>query len=196
MDFQLATRKVQELENKLKRANESVESERAEVEQAKQVLVHVEEAQRITQHIAGLLQQRAHERMSRVVSRCLEAVFEEPYEFLIRFERKRGKTEAVLEFTRDGESYTDPLNELGGGVLDVAALALRLSCVMVSKPPSRRTFILDEPWSNVRGTGNRDRTSKLLKVLSEEFGVQWIVNTDVPAYRAGTVIDMSDQEQS
>jgi hypothetical protein len=193
MDFQQATRKVQALENKLSCANGSVELERAEVEQAKEVLIHVEEAQRITQHIASLLQQRAHERMSRVVSRCLEAVFEEPYEFLIRFERKRGKTEAVLEFTRDGEVYSDPLNEVGGGVLDVAALALRLSCVMVSKPPSRRTFILDEPWSNVRGASNRDRTSKLLKVLSEEFGVQWIINTDIPSYRAGTVVDMSDQ---
>jgi hypothetical protein len=193
MDFQLATRKVQALENKLMHVNENVESERVEVEHAKEVLIHVEEAQRITQHIAGLLQQRAHERMSRVVSRCLEAVFEEPYEFFIRFERKRGKTEAVLEFTRDGEAYSDPLNEVGGGVLDVAALALRLSCVMVSKPPSRRTFILDEPWSNVRGASNRDRTSKLLKVLSEEFGVQWIINTDIPSYRAGTVVDMSDQ---
>jgi hypothetical protein len=117
-------------------------------------------------------------------------VFDDPYEFNIRFEKKRGKTEAVLEFTRDGEVYSDPLNEVGGGVVDVATLALRLACVMVSRPAMRRTFVLDEPWSNVRGRDNRKRTRQVLSVLAEEFGVQWILNTDIPDYCLGKIVEM------
>ena len=164
--------------------------ERAEAKRMEEEVADTEKARIISQSIAEELQRSAHDRIARVVTRCLAAVFDDPYEFRIRFERKRGKTEAVLEFQRDGETYSDPLNEVGGGVLDVAALALRLACMMVSKPPACRTFVLDEPWTHVRGEGNRARTRKLLETLAEEFDVQWILNTDVASYRMGKVMEI------
>lgn len=192
MDIDRINELVCELNTSYNLTKTSEERDREAVAEAHKTVEAVEEARAILQTIAEELQRRAHNRIAMVVSRCLSAVFDDPYSFHIRFERKRGKTEAVLEFRRDGEVFTDPLNEVGGGVLDVAALALRLACVMVSKPPARKVFILDEPWSNVRGEGNRERTRKMLEVLADEFEVQWIINTDIPAYRLGKVIEMGE----
>ena len=192
IDFDRVADRVQSLKNQQARAAETEHREIAAAAEAKQEMASVEEARAITQTIAEEMQRRAHDKIAKVVTRCLAAVFDDPYEFNIRFERKRNKTEAVLEFRRDGQVYDDPINEVGGGVLDVASLALRLACVMVSRPPTRRAFVLDEPWSSIRGEGNRNRTRKLLETLSEEFGVQWIINTDIPSYRMGKIVEMGE----
>jgi len=192
LDFDRIADQVQSLKNQQAMVAEAVTRETAAVAGDKQEVASVEEARAITQTIAEEMQRRAHDKIAKVVTRCLAAVFDDPYEFDIRFERKRNKTEAVLEFRRDGQVYDDPINEVGGGVLDVASLALRLACVMVSCPPTRRAFVLDEPWSSIRGGGNRSRTRKLLETLSEEFGVQWIINTDIPSYRMGKIIEMGE----
>jgi hypothetical protein len=142
----------------------------------------IEEARQIVQQVAHTLQQRAHEKVASVVTCCLASIFDNPYKFKVRFDCKRGKTEAVMTFTRDNKKYDDPLNEIGGGVVDIAALALRLSCVMLSKPIKRRLLILDEPLRNVRGIGNRRRVRKMLVKLAEDLEFQFILNVDSDAY--------------
>ena len=139
-------------------------------------------AQRIVQGIAQTIQQRLHEQIAQVVTRCLVAVFEEPYEFRIIFERKRGKTEARLAFVRDGLVCDSPLDEVGGGVVDVAALALRLACILLSRPRRRRLIVLDEPLRNIRGKGNRQRVRRMLMKLAEELEIQFLINVDIDAY--------------
>jgi hypothetical protein len=186
------SRRVAELNVSFSRAISTVERETAALVDAERKLSSIREAQRIVQAVAAEVQREAHDRIASVVTRCLEAVFSDPYEFRIRFDKKRGKTEAVLELSRDGENFDDPLNEVGGGVIDVASLALRLACVAISKPPRRRVLLLDEPWSNVRGEGNRLRTRRVLATLADEFGVQFVLNTDIPDYRMGQVVEMTD----
>lgn len=167
-----------------------VERERMFLEKSRERESNAAEAQQIVQGIAQAMQQRAHRRIAEVVSRCLLAVFDDPYEFKIRWDRKRGKTEAVLMFARGGVELDDPLNEVGGGVVDVASLALRLAKMLMEKPLSRRLLVLDEPFRNVRGEENRKRTRQLLEELASEMGFQFIINTDVPAFRMGTVVDL------
>jgi len=153
----------------------------------------IEEAQRIAQQIAQTLQQRAHDRIARIVTRCLNAVFDDAYEFHIRFDRKRGKTEAKMVFMRDGLELDDPLNEIGGGVVDVAALALRVACVLMSRPPRRRLLVLDEPLRYVRGKENKRRVRNLLIKLADEMGVQFVLNVDIdsyPEFSLGKIVEL------
>jgi len=142
----------------------------------------------------GALDQ-VHMRVSKIVTRCLAAVFRDnPYEFAIDFDCKRGKTEAKLVFLRDGMELDNPIEEVGGGVIDVAALALRLSCILLSRPRRRRLLVLDEPLKNVRGKQNRKNVRSLLEALSEEMGVQIILNVDMdsyPEFVLGDVLEMS-----
>lgn len=156
-------------------------------------LMFAEEAQQIIQLVSVAIQQEAHDKIASVVSRCLEAIFDEPYTFRINFERKRGKTEAGLTFTRDGMTLTDPLNEAGGGVIDVAAFALRLACLVLERPVRRRLLVLDEPFSGIRGSVYRQRMRGLVEALASEFDVQFILNIDAdvyPEFMLGNVIEL------
>ena len=183
-------RKVDKLGADHRLAVATAERERVALSDATRKKETAIEAQRIVQAIAQALQQRAHDKIAKVVTRCLEAVFDDPYEFRIRFDTKRGKTEARLVFVRNEKEFDDPLNEVGGGVVDVASLALRLACIVLAKPPRRRLVVLDEPFSHVRGKGNRERTGRMLSKLAEDMGFQIVLCTDIPAYRLGTVIEL------
>lgn len=181
---------MDKLLEKHRQASASLLSETRALEKINTDLSSVLDAQRIVQQVAQAMQQKAHERIAGVVTRCLNAVFDNPYEFRIRFDKKRGKTEAVLTFIRDGMSLDEPMEEVGGGVIDVAALALRLACIMLTRPASRRILVLDEPFSQVRGQQNKARTRAMLMRLCDDIGVQVIINTDIAEYQLGTVIEL------
>lgn len=156
-------------------------------------LAIAEEAQSTIQKVAQSVQQEAHDRIAGLVSRCLEAIFDEPYEFKIDFERKRGKTEAELKFVRGGLTLDDPMNQAGGGVIDVASFALRLACLVLQRPPLRRLLVLDEPFKNIRGADYRSRVRSLLEALATEVEVQFLLCVDADAYPQfvlGHVVEM------
>lgn len=169
-------------------ANRAFRSERQALVDAEDFLTDCEEAQKILQLVAQTVQQKAHERIAGVVSRCLEAVFEEPYDFKIQFEQKRGRTEATLVFERDGMTI-DPLTASGGGVVDVAAFALRLSCLLLVRPALRRVIIMDEPFRFV-SVDYRGRVRKLLEKLAEDLKVQLVLVTHMEELRTGTVLEL------
>jgi DNA repair exonuclease SbcCD ATPase subunit len=143
------------------------------------------EAQKIVQALAESIQQEAHGRIAGVVSRCLAAVFEDPYEFRIVFEQTRGRTEARLVFVRDGVEV-NPIDSSGGGVVDVAAFALRLSCLMLSRPARRRVVVMDEPFRFV-SKAYRPAVAVLLEQLAKELAVQFIIVTHFPELAIGRV---------
>lgn len=138
--------------------------------------------------IAAAVQSRAHERVAGLVSRCLAAVFDNPYEFRIEFERRRGKTEAILQFERAGVQY-DPIEDTGLGVVDVAAFALRVAALILSRPPARRLLVLDEPFKFV-SADRRGRLRALVEQLAAELDIQFVIVTHIDELRIGTVIDL------
>ena len=168
-------------------ARASCQSLGKELAQAKAMKEDVTTAQELAQGVAQAVQQQAHDQIARVVSRCLETVFEEPYEFHIHFERKRGRTEARLVFERD-EIEVDPMTASGGGVVDVASFALRLSCLVLNKPPLRRLLILDEPFRFL-SEGYRLRIREMMMSLAKEMKTQFIMVTHIHELRTGTVIE-------
>lgn len=149
--------------------------------QAEDALVETEQAQKLIQHAAQIVQTEAHKHISTVVTRCL-ALFDDPYTFDIRFERKRGKTEAELCFIRNGMVLDNPLEQAGGGCVEVAAFALRLACIILQRPPLRRLMVLDEPFKCIRGKHNRDRVRDLILSLAHELDMQFILCVDHEAY--------------
>jgi len=81
----------------------------------------------------------------------------------------------------------DPLSASGGGVVDVAAFALRLSCLCLSKPKRRHLLVLDEPFKFV-SEEYRHRIRGMMEKLSEEMGVQIIMVTHIKELETGKVI--------
>lgn len=168
---------------------------RAQVKRSKQSIAvinehleHLSEAQQVLQQVAAGIQQKAHEQIASVVTRCLQAIFDEPYEFRIHFERKRGRTEARLAFYRGGHEI-DPMTASGGGVVDVAAFASRLACLMLARPKVRRLLVLDEPFKFL-SVEYRPRLRELLLSLAKEMGVQIVLVTHMPELEIGRVVDL------
>lgn len=151
------------------------------------VLEGQKEARAVVTQIAEAVQQKAHSRIASVVSMALSMVFDEPYEFVIRFERKRNRTEAVLEFRRD-DFAVDPMTAAGGGVVDVASFALRVAC-MVLKRNTRPVLILDEPFRFV-AEDLRDRVAHMVDELSKKMGVQIIMVTHMKEFQLGKVVEV------
>lgn len=174
--------------NKYNLTREQVRKEKSELLRARQHLENVSEAQKIVQVVSAKIQETAHEQIASVVSRCLQAVFDEPYEFKIYFERKRGKTEARLVFTR-GKMEVSPLEASGGGVVDVAAFALRLACLILTRPRLRRLLVLDEPFKHL-SANYRPAICQLLTQLCDELGMQIIMVTHSTDFEIGKVIEI------
>lgn len=170
------------------------EDESAALTAAELELQAVETAQQIIQAAAQEVQQKAHEKIASVVSRCLAAVFDDPYEFDITFERKRGRTEAVLSFTRGGKHY-DPLKEVGGGVVDLASFALRVAALVLARPKLNRVLFLDEPFKMI-SKDYSERVAALLDKISEEMGIQIIMVTHNPKLATGKIIKIGSSDTS
>jgi len=188
----LKTRKrVNDLLLDLKVAKKTCKEERKKLTEAKDHLVFVEEAQQAAQSVAKEIQQLAHKKIANVVSKCLETVFvgDDIYGFKIRFDRKRGRTEAILILTKNGHEVEDPLNADSGGVVDVAAFALRTSCIVLAKPNLRKFLSLDEPFKFVSAE-YRSNVRMLLEGLSKDFNFQYLMVTHEPAYHVGKVIEL------
>lgn len=159
-----------------------------EYKEARFRLKAAEKAQQIIQELAKGIQETVHKQIASVVTRCLCAVFDEPYNFQIKFERKRGKTEARLVFIR-GDLEIDPLSSAGGGVIDVAAFALRVSCIMLSRPAIRKVLFLDEPFKFV-SEQYRPAVAGMLEMLSNEFQMQIVMVTHIKELELGTVVSL------
>lgn len=177
MEYEQIRLKAKYEKAKIAIARSKLEDLHVKQEEAKDKLKTSLDCQELAQIVAQGIQQRAHAMIARVVSQCLETIFDEPYEFEIVFERKRGKTEARLVFQRDGMEI-DPMTSSGGGVLDVAAFALRLAAITLTKPHARRIIIMDEPFRFV-SEAFRSRIRDMLESLAEEYGFQFIMVTHI-----------------
>lgn len=180
---------IERLRGDLKALRFSLSSERERLEQAKTVLAHTQTAREVLQAITQAVQQKAHRRISSVVTSCLRAVFgEEAYIFKIQFDKKRGKTEARLRFLRDGLD-ADPLTACGGGMVDVAAFALRIACLSLHRPRLSRVLVLDEPFRFVSAT-YQDNVRTMLEKLAKDLHLQIIFITHNPALATGKIIEL------
>ena len=184
----------------LRSIRQRIKAERRFVIEEEDNLSDAERAQILLQSVAQEIQQEVHSRIAGVVSRSLEAIFDDrAYEFQIIFDKKRGRTEARLAFVRDGLVLDNPAEEVGGGVIDVAAFALRLACLSLIRPPVRKVLILDEPFAKIRGIAYRRRVRDLLTQLSEEMGIQIILNVDIesyPEFELGKVVEVRPSDSA
>jgi hypothetical protein len=187
MDFENEEYTVTMIASRLDHLETSISEEKAKLKEAEALLHRTQAAQEILQLIAQAVQQKAHERISAVVTSCLQSVFgKDAYAFKIVFERKRGRTEASLRFTR-GDLDVDPMTASGGGVVDVAAFALRVACLMLHRPRLSKLIVLDEPFKFV-SADYRDNVRLMLEELSEDLGLQIVMVTHIDELETGKII--------
>ncbi len=187
---------VNDLRSDERAARKQLDTESTELVSVIESLDDVEKARDVLQAVGQAVQQRVQDRVADVVTQCLKIVFTDPYQFVVCFERKRNKTEVRLLFTRDGNEFEAKAKSsmeggVEGGVIDVAAFALRLSCLMLGRPRPRRILIADEPFRFV-DPWNRPRVREMIEMLSEELKVQLILVSHDPELQIGKVVELGE----
>lgn len=161
----------------LGRQKEKITEERLVKEE--EVLVK-EEAQSILQTAAQLTQSTLGKQLNSVVSLALAAVFQNnPYKFIVNFEKRRNATECDLLFERNKE-ILKPLSDSGFGAADIASTALRIA--YWSSGETRPLLLIDEPCKNL----SRDyhgSAATMFKELCAKLKLQMIVVTHIPDFR-------------
>jgi DNA repair exonuclease SbcCD ATPase subunit len=136
-------------------------------------LREIEQARVIIQTVAQLTQSQLEYFVSDIVSLALESVLDDPYQFRTEFVMRRGKTECNLWFERD-ENRLRPLDASGGGAVDIASFALRLSLWSLNK--NRPTIVLDEPFKHL-SKDLHPKALQMLKAVAQKLKLQIIVVT-------------------
>jgi len=188
MNLEREAKTVAGIVSALALARAAVRKERAELAKATTELIDAQDARELLQRLVLGVQENTHRRIAHVVSTCLSVVFDDPYEFRIKFEKKRGRTEAMLLFRRDGMEI-DPVTAAGGGMVDVAAFALRVSCLVLHRPRLSRILVLDEPFRFV-SEQYQDNVRLMLEQLSKDLHLQIIFVTHNARLATGRIVEI------
>ena len=142
-------------------------------------------AQAILQRAAGAVQSQLEYRLDELVSLALEAVFGKRYGLKLRFEPRRGKTEADLVFVDEAGNEVHPMDGSGGGCVDVAALALRCAMWSMARPRTRALIVMDEPLKNINDDTRRlhQLAAQIVRELSDRLGLQFLIVSQVEEFK-------------
>jgi len=178
--------KVKELIIKRNIYNETLQKLEAESVRIERHMNIIEEAKIHLQNVAKKTQESFKLRIENIVTVALQSVFDDPYNFVVDFNIKGNKTGCDFYFEKNGIEI-DPLTASGGGAVDVAAFALRISLWTLEVHRKRPVMILDEPFKCV-SKDLKDKVGMMVKRLSDELGIQLIMVT-----HEDTLIDASDK---
>lgn len=153
-----------------------LESVSEKLSQAVERLKGAIEARALITDVAQKTQVALSTQIESITSSALNAVFPDPYSVSVEFSQKRNQTNCVISFMKHGEKLT-PIEDSGGGALDVASFALRVAFWTLKK--TRNTMIFDEPFKNL-SVDLQPACSSMLKALSDKLGLQFIMITHQP----------------
>lgn len=170
-----AKKLVQQKEGRKIELEDSIEQMIQRIRKDKKYQKNLEKAHEILKQVGLQTQQQLIYHISDVTSVALESVFDEPYKLTLDFVERRGKNECDILFEKNG-SKIDPMLASGGGVVDLAAFALRIASWSMQIPPTRSIIILDEPFKHL-SKNLHDRASQMIKMLSDKLGIQFIIVT-------------------
>jgi len=142
-------------------------------------LLEWEEVRNIVQFVAQKTQETLQYHISELASLGLASVFDNPYKFVVEFVTKRGKTEASLQFERDGNIIDDPIEDSGFGPVDVASVALRASLWPLCGKTLRPVLFLDEPFKHL-SVDLQDKAMQFISEVSKKMGLQIVIISHVP----------------
>ena len=144
------------------------------VEQAQKKNENLTKALEIIQVVAKAAQSELEIHVGEMVSLALDTVFPEPYKMILSFELRRNRSEADLLLEDEEGNRISPMDSVGGGVVDVAAFALRVALWSLKRPHARATIVLDEPMRFL-SADLQSRASLLLQEISKKLGIQFII---------------------
>lgn len=168
----------------------NIKSLKSDIKNKEEELKDIQEAQIIIQEVAKQTQEQIKYEISEPVSLAINSIFDTkeykaPYRFVFDFVSKRNKTECDFYLVNKDNEKENPLEDCGGGLIDIISFALRLSICTIAK--TRKVLILDEPFKWI-DKSKEEKVGQLLRLIVEKLGFQIIMVTHNNSY-----IDIADR---
>jgi hypothetical protein len=179
--------KIDNLKGRRDQIKDNIESALSKIEKLEQEIVNGEEAQARIQLVAKQTQDQLKFYFESPVDAAMSGVFDDPYEFELRFETRRGQTEADLIFKKDGTEHKDLTYGGGGGESDVAAYGLQVAALSMKKG-LRRFLLLDEPLKHLKSADKtlEKRGGLMIGETGRGLKIQILMVSHIPEQQEGS----------
>lgn len=182
MDTKMRFRKILDEVSKgysiYKEARNQVSEFKETLEISKERMIVVDKARIYFQATAEKMQRDVAETLSVIITSAIRAVFDsDEYTCDIVFGTARNQSEARVVLYKGDQEIDDPMDSVGGGLIDVASFAARVGFIFLSG--TRKVLIADEPFKGV-SEDFRSKCPEMLRLLSEQLKMQFIINSHMP----------------
>lgn len=103
-----------------------------------------------------------------VITSSIQSVFDRDIKFVFDIEN----TKPML--IEDGEEFS-PNGEIGGSLIDILSITLRIVLMLMIEPATRPILFLDEPFKH-SGTLQKEM-AKVIQRMSREVQIQFVITT-------------------
>jgi DNA repair exonuclease SbcCD ATPase subunit len=136
----------------------------------------------VISEVARQTQERFKEYVEPLVTKAIQSAWEDrDLKFVLEFKISHNKSEAYLMVQEGDNPPYVPEDDMGGSILDIIGIAMRIVLSSLSRPKVRSVIILDEPMKFVGKGAVLMKTANILKEISHRLGFQLILVTHEPA---------------
>lgn len=169
--------KLDQLRGKLNLLESQISELDSEISEKDGVLTDLSKLRVVVQEVAEQTLSNLSYHVSSIVTVALQSLpFPDLIDIEVEFIRARKGVECNLWFVKNGQRYK-PIDSSGGGALDVASFALRLTYWSLRK--NRPVFILDEPFKFV-SADLQSHCAEMVRTLTKKMGIQIIMISHLP----------------
>lgn len=161
---------------------QSIKALESDIKNVNKDIARTEEALAISQLVAHETQDILVYHISDVVSLALNSVLEEPCEFVLEFTTKANRTQCEMGL-KVGDDIMKPYFAKGGGVVDLAAFALRVALLNLYEGRVENVLVLDEPLKFL-SRKLLPKAAEMLKMISKELNLQILMITHLEELEA------------
>lgn len=146
----------------------------AQIDNANQKKSLVLAAQEVARKAAKVVQDDLASKLSGIVTKALQAVFNDHVEFVAEFVERRNVSECDLYVKVNGKQR-DILKGDGGGLADIVSICLQIAYILLL-PDVDRILIADEALRHLDREA-QERFAQVLASLCQEFNFTFILAT-------------------
>lgn len=139
------------------------------------------------------LQSDTINKICKIVTSAYQFIFQNNDEFVIEtnFSTKIPSAKFYIKTLKGDEHILlDPIEEDGGGKVDVISFGLRIAGILLIKPKLNKVLVLDEQLkflsASSSGSLYKERAAQFLKKIGEDYGIQIIAVTHDAEYIENT----------
>lgn len=173
-----ARKRINELLAEQRVARKALANFEQQLETEHAILEDIKEVQQLFQSAVSLMYANLSTKLGDIITEGLTLVFpDSQYKFVVEFVERRNNVEADIYLEDSGGNRYDPLNDVGGGIVDFVGLMLRITYIILSQYDN--FLAADEPLKFI-DKGRIPEAAAFIRKICEDFKFQLLMVSHIP----------------